>query len=89
MSRKHSAPTYQESDLKANQRKNLDLILLKHRKKNLGFKIPLLICCIPDHGIATFQQIEIGNWEVHSIKYQMLYVIINVRVTLPTRTWLY
>lgn len=48
------------------------------QKENLGLKIPLLLCCILDYGIATFHQIEKGNWEAHRIKFQMLCLMINI-----------
>lgn len=86
MSRKPSGPAHQESDLKASQRQNLEFNTAEIQKENLGLKIPLLICYILDYGISTFHQIEKGNWEAHRIKFQMLYVIINIRVTPATRS---
>lgn len=44
----------------------LELNTAEIQKEHLGLKIPP-ICCILDHGIATFHHIEKGKWEAHKI----------------------
>lgn len=59
------------------------------QKVNLGFEIPLAVCCVLDHGITIFHQTGNANWEVRGIKFQMLYAIINTGDFPTTRPWLY